>query len=124
MKKVFSLLVALAMCLSLCACGASLTEEQKSACEKADGLLELISSDVPGSTYESRIKTIDGKTLYVGTLDVNGTFDAINAFQNSVMPVLEGTFSECGIDVVLYIKENGKDMYRIIDSGLDPSILD
>lgn len=124
MKKAISLILALMMCLSLCACGVSLTAEQKEACKNADGLMERISEIEPGSSYKSKVKSIGGETVYIGTLDIDGKFNAAAAFQDAVMPALEGSFSKCDMFVVLYIKENGKDAYRIIDSGLDPDILD
>ena len=126
MKKTISLLVVLVLILSLCACGGvELSAEQKATCEEADNFFkEMLTALAPGSTSKSTIKVIDGKILYYCTLDIKGTFGAANAFQSAVMPTLESSFSKNNMYVVIHIKENGKDAYRLIDSKLDSNILD
>ena len=126
MKKTLSLLLALVLCISLCACGSvNLSAEQKAVCEETDGFFaEMLADSVPGSTVTSTVKVVDGKLIYYCTLDIKGTFSAIESFQALVMPVLESSFSENDMYVVLEIKEFGESEWRLIDSKLDPDILD
>ena len=125
MKKAISLFMAVMLLLSLCACGgASLSAEQKAACEEADAFFKgMLDALVPGSKVTSTVKVVSGKTLYYCTLDIKGTFDAAAAFKSAVMPTMESTFAKHNMYVVIHIKENGKDAYRLIDSRLDPNIL-
>lgn len=156
MKKAVSLILALVMCLSLCACGSSqnagggaadskaaeiaaaeaLAAKQESACEEADRMLketaELSAKNIP-TTYESEVKVVDGKKLYVGTWDhpvteVRGNVDGflegeIQALRIYI-PTLETVFSDCEMYAVINVKMMGQEQCRLIDSRLDSSIAD
>lgn len=126
MKKALSLLLALVLCLGLCACSVKLTESQSVACKEADEMLLGLAELADNNGVKSKIKEIDGKIVYIGTIDYATSIDDSNAktFQSHVMPLLEKMLHPENIYVVLYLNENGQEIYRLIDSQLDPSILD
>ena len=125
MKKIFSLLLVIALMFSLCACKVSLSDEQEQCCKSADELFSSMAESL-NMKFESKTEKEDGKILYVVTLDFDGVIDEGNAttFQQHVMPIAEDILSQEDIYVVLYLSENGEEVYRIVDSKLDPSILD
>ena len=129
MKKALSLILALVMCLSLCACG-GLTKEQKAACEEADAVLQkLCDSDVMQQlyklSYKSETKTVEGKTLYIATI----TFDKISttmakAFGETIMPDLQEVLNKEDIYVGIYLYEGDEAVYKLIDDNLDSNFLE
>ncbi len=125
MKKIVSLLLVSVFMLSLCACGVSLTKEQENCCEEADELFSSMAKELD-LEFDREIKKEDGNILYVVTLDFDGTLNDSNGrtFQQYVLPVAESILGEEDIYVVLYLNQNGEEAYRIIDSKLDPDILD
>jgi len=64
--------------------------------------------------------------VYIATIDYAVSIDDSNAttFQRYTMPALEDILHPEDIYVVLYLNENGNEVYRLFDSELDPSILD
>lgn len=126
MKRIISLSLALVLCLSLCACSPKLSESQSAACKQADELLTGLADLADNNGTKSQIKEIDGKIVYIATIDYAISIDDSNAktFQSHVMPAVEKTLHPENIYVVLYLNENGAEVYRLIDSELDSSILD
>ena len=126
MKKTLSLILVLVLCLSLCACSVKLTDSQTAACEKADELISGLAELADSNGTKSKVEKIDGKIVYIATIDYTVSIDDSNAttFQSYAMPALEEILHPEDIYVVLYLNENGNEVYRLIDSELDPSILD
>lgn len=126
MKKAVSLILVLVLCLGLCACSVNLTESQSAACKQADELVAGLADLADNNGTKSKTKEIDGKIVYIATIDYATTIDDSNAktFQSHVLPALEKTLHPENIYVVLYLSENGSEVYRLIDSQLDPSVLD
>lgn len=154
MKRAVYLILALAMCFSLCACqhtdkeeterkaaeiaaAEALAAKQESACKKADSTLKNLaetSAKMIPTTYKSEVKVVDGKKVYVGTWDhpiVEFSGDAdkflssiVQPIKSYTMPTLETYFSDCEMYAVIYIKMMGQAKYRLIDSRLDSSVAD
>ena len=124
MKKIISLLLVTVLMFLLCACGVSLTKEQEKCCSEADELFTSMAEDL-NLEFERETKKADGKILYVVTLDFDGELNDSNAttFQQYVMPVAEDILGKEDIFVILYLNEKGEEVYRLIDSKLDPDIL-
>ncbi len=125
MRKNILLLFVVVLALFLCACSTSLTEVQEKCCIEADELFNSMAEDL-NLSFERKMDKIDGKNLYVATLDFDGELTDSNAttFQQYVMPAAEKILGEEDIYVVLYLNESGDEVYRLIDSKLDPDVLD
>ena len=128
MKKVYCIFVVLAIIISLCGCGnVKLTESQETACNNVtdffNGLVDYVSADLE---FSHEIEKVSGNITYIATLNINGNFteDNLNLFADSVMPRMEEILSKEDMYIVLYMNENGSEEYRIIDSKLDPNLLD
>lgn len=127
MKKVTFLILALVLCLSLCACSVKLTESQQAAVEKEDRYFNLLNKGSNTNVLSSKteLKKIDGKIVYIATVDLYEITDLIlYTFETMTMPDLQESLNPEDIYVVLYIKENGKEVYRMVDDKLDSSLLD
>ncbi|MBE7021263.1 MAG: hypothetical protein E7411_07515 [Ruminococcaceae bacterium] len=125
MKKNILLLFVAILALFLCACSTSLTEAKEKCCVEADKLFNSMADEL-NLSFERKMDKIDGKNLYVATLDFDGKLTDSNAttFQQYVMPVAEKILGEEDIYVVLYLNENGDEVYRLLDSKLDPDVFD
>ena len=127
MKKKLVLLLSVVLVMSslLCACGTSLTDEQKDMCEKVDDFYSYMATNLD-MTYSSKIKKVDGYILHIGILNYDGDITDENAqtFSDLAVPDAEKTLHKVDIYHVLYLNEYGENEYRIIDSQLDPNILD
>lgn len=125
MKKVISLFSLLLLVFSLFACSPQLSEAQKECCNKVDELFVSMAEDLD-LKFDSKMDKKGGKILYVATLDFDGDLTDSNAktFQQSVMPVAEKILGKEDIYFVLYLNENGQEVYRLIDSRLNPNLLD
>ena len=133
MKKFVALTLGLVMIVcAFTACGAKLTSEQKAVCEEADvffedlteGLNDEVSTDNVDFSSKTQIK--DGNALYIATLDFSYEIseDLGYSFQSYVVPVVEEILAEEDVYCVLYLNVDGEQLYRLIDSKLDPSVLD
>lgn len=127
MKKATLLTLILALCLSLCACSVKLTESQQAAVEKEDRFFNLLNkgSNTNVRSSKTELKKIDGKIVYIVTVDLYEITNlALYTFETRTMPDLQESLNPEDIYVVLYIKENGKEVYRMVDDKLDSSLLD
>ena len=127
LKKTISLILSvIILATALTGCSVRLTSEQKAACQEADELLEELAALADNNGMKSKTKKLDGKIVYIATIDFATSITVGNArtFKSHVMPVLENILHPEDIYVVLYLNENGEELYRLIDSQLDPSILD
>lgn len=126
MKKLLALFLIVVLCLSLSACSVTLTDKQTDVCSQADELIDSLAELVGNSVAESEVKKIDGELIYIATIDYQCEVDQSNAitFQDYVLPSLEKTLHAEDIYVVLYLNEFGEEKYRLIDSELNPEILD
>ena len=128
MKKFCCIFIVLAVIISLCGCvNVKLTETQETACNNVtdffNDLVDYVSADLE---FSHEIEKVSGNITYIATLNINGNFteDNLNLFADSVMPRMEEILSKEDMYIVLYMNENGSEEYRIIDSKLDPKLLD
>ena len=123
MKRTVSLVLAFVMCLSLCACGVSLTAEQKEAKASADKEFELLCESIPDNSYSSSVKKIDGQYVYIVRLTGPKEFSESTAqtFSNLMFPAICDILCPVNIHPVLYLG----DQYRIVDTPhISTDILD
>lgn len=122
-KKIAVISVAILLLMAMTGCTVKLTEKQSATCDKIDTLLQGLADSADNNGVERKIKKVDGKIVYIGTIDyATEVSEAVaTTFQDSVMPVLEETLHPENIYVVLYLNVNGEECYRLIDSELDPS---
>ena len=127
MKKILSVLMILVIAATmLTACSVSLTDEQKETCEEMDATLSELAEVVESSKTTSEIKKVDGKLIYFGTIDYGMEIsdNIAKTFGDYVMPLFEKELHDVDLYVVLNLNQKGEEVYRLVDSALDPSILD
>ncbi len=122
-KKIAVISVAILLLMAMTGCTVKLTDKQSATCDKIDTLLQGLADSADNNGVERKIKKVDGKIVYIGTIDyATDVSEAVaTTFQDSVMPVVEETLHPENIYVVLYLNVNGEECYRLIDSELDPS---
>lgn len=122
-KKISVAAVAILLLFAMTGCNVKLTDKQSVACEKADEVLQQMADLADNNGVERKLKKVDGKIVYIGTIDyaTDVSEAAAKIFQDSTMPILESVLHPEDVYVVLYLNVNGEECYRLVDSELDSS---
>ena len=99
MKKVISLLLALVMCLSLCACGGN---ETPTEAEKAD--LKIIGTWKTDPSYNDYVMVINDDNT--GSLSVNGGTESLTWTYDEATCTLTLTKANSPDTTLIYVEEN------------------
>lgn len=121
MKKILVLIFASLMLLTmLTACAPKLTDAQTAACKEADEFLVGLEKELDGVRITSEVKTVNGKPVYIGKIDcANGCTDSeASSYNEYIFPIVDGIVGKEDMQAVLYITENGKDLYRMGDDSV------
>ncbi len=123
MKKITVVSVAILLLMALTACSVRLTESQNAACDSADELLQGFADVADNNGIQRKMKKVDGKIVYIGTIDyaVDVNDAVATTFRDSVMPLFENLLHPEDIYVVIYLNVNGEECYRVVDTQLDSS---
>lgn len=129
MKKIITLILGMIMCISFSACSdkeedtIKLTEAQNTVCAEVDEFIKECANE--DAEFSREISKKDGKLLYIATLDLEDKWTIEpKLFADVVAPTAEDMLAKENMYVVIYFSEYGEEEYRLIDSRLDPSILD